>query len=75
MDPFCYLYFVLVFVMPPSLFLVALLCGRLLGGAGIFGSLVSGVVLCFVAFPCGVPGQMWCLAVSIPHFYLLLYFE
>ena len=71
MDPFCYLCFVLIFVMPPSLFLVALWSPA--GRGWHFGSLVSGVVLCFVAFPCGVLGQVWCLVVLITGLCLLYY--
>ena len=29
----------------------------------------------FVALSCGVPGPAWCLVVSIPDLYRLLYFE
>ena len=28
--------------------------------------------LCFVTFPCGVLGKVWCLIVSIPDFVFLL---
>ena len=69
-DPFCYLCFVLVFVMPSCLFIVVV-CWEGLP----LDSLVYGVCLCFVAFPCGVPGQVCCLFVSIPDLCLILYFE
>ena len=29
----------------------------------------------FVTFPYGVPGQVWCLIVSIPDLYITLYFQ
>ena len=72
-DSFCSLCFVLVFVIPSSLFPVVL---WLPGGRDWpLSSLVCGVVLCFVAFLCGVPGQVWCLLVSIPDLCLLHFFE
>ena len=38
------------------------------------GSLVCGVLLCFVTFPCGVLGRAWYMIVSIPDVCLLAYF-
>ena len=41
----------------------------------LFGSLMCGVMLCFVTFPCGVMGWVWYLIVSIPDFCLLTYLD
>ena len=60
----------LVFIMPSSLFLVALW-----SPAGMWWRLLCGVLLCFVALSCGGPGPVWCLVVSIPDLYRLLYLE
>ena len=63
----------LVFVMPSCLFLVP--CGFLQGGAGLVARLCVVISFVFVAFPCGVSGRVWYLAVSIPDPCLLLVFE
>ena len=44
------------------------------GDGWLLSSLVCCVFLCFVTFPYGVPGQVWCLIVSIHDLCLLLYF-
>ena len=49
MDPFCYLCFVLVFVIPSSLFSLALWSPA--GRGWPLGSLVGGVFLVFCCFP------------------------
>ena len=67
-DPFRFLCFMLVFVIPYFLYPVAL-C-RLLGGAGILAFLCVVFSCVLVAFPCGVPGRVWCLVVSVPDFCL-----
>ena len=69
-DPFCYLCFLLVFVMPACLFLAASLLPDRRGWP-----LVCGIFLCFVAFRCGILGREWCLIVSIPDSCLLVYFD
>ena len=71
MDHICNLCFVFV------LFLVCSLqpCGQLLGKGLPLGSRVCDVLLCFVTFPFGVLGQVWCLIVSIPYLCLLSYLE
>ena len=70
MDLSCYLCLVLV------MFHVCSVkpCGHLLGKGWPLGSLVCDVLLCFVTFPYGILGQVWCLIVSIPDLYLLSYF-
>ena len=65
MDHFCNLCF--VFVMLSCLFIAALWSPA--------GSLVCGVLLCFVTFPCGVLDLVWYLIVSIPDLCLLTYFH
>ena len=55
MDLFCYLCFMLVFVMPSCLFLVALLSPS--GRCWPLGSLVCGVFFCFCCFPTLCPGS------------------
>ena len=60
-DPFCYLCFMLVFVKPSCLILVALWSPA--GRGWPLCSLVCGVLL-FCCFPYGVLGQMWCLVAS-----------
>ena len=66
MDPFCYLGFMFVFVnMLSCLFLAALKSSAGKGLAGLF-ALLYGIFSCvFVTNPYGVPGQVWCLVVSI----------
>ena len=49
-------------------------CGHLLGKGWPLGVLVCDVFLCFVTFPCGALGQVWCLIVSITDLCLLPYF-
>ena len=70
MDHFCYLCF--VFVVQSSLLNAALWSPA---GKGLpLSSLVCGVLLCFVTFPCGVLGRVWYFIVSIPDIYLFSYF-
>ena len=49
-------------------------CDHLLGKSWPLGSIVCDDSLCFVTFPYGVSGQVWCLIASIPDICLLLYF-
>ena len=49
-------------------------CGHLLGKGLPLGSHVCDVLLCFVTFPYGILGQVWCLIVSILDLCLLSYF-
>ena len=72
-DPFLSFMFMLVFVMPSFLFLAALWSPN--GRGGLLDLLCVVFPCVFVAFPCGVPGRVWCLVVSIPDICLLLYFE
>ena len=70
MDHFCYLCF--VFVMLSCLFVAALWSPA---GKGLaLGSLMCGVLLCFVTFPCDVLGWVWYLFVSISDLCLHTYF-
>ena len=75
MDPFCYLCFMFVFVMLPVCSLQP--CNHLLGKGYPLGFLVCCVflLLFFVTFPYGVPGQVLYLIVLIPDLCLPLYFD
>ena len=62
MDPFCYIFFMFLFVMVSCLFLAAL------GSSA--RNLLCVVFSCdSVTFPYGVQGQVWYLIVSIPPLY------
>ena len=62
----------MLFMFHVCLCYVVLPYDHLLGKDWPLGSLASDV---YVTFPCGVPGQVWYLSVSIADFWLLLYFE
>ena len=66
-----------IYVLCLSCFLVCSLqpCGYFLGKDWPLGSLVGGVILCFVTFLCGVLGKVWCLIVLISDSCLLSYFN
>ena len=62
-----------IYVLCMSCFLVCSMqhCGHLLGKGWPLGFLVCSVLLCFVTFPCGIVGLVWCLIVSISDICLL----
>ena len=70
-DPFFYLCF--MSAMLTCLFIVALWP---LAGKGLTLTLLYVIFSCvFVTFPCGVPGKVWYLIVSITGLCLLPYFK
>ena len=57
-DSICYLCFMLVFIMPSCLFLMAMWSPAGMGWP--LSSRVCGIFCVFAAFSCGVPGRVWC---------------
>ena len=74
MDHLCYLCLVFVILSRPFTSIHSCLVVTCWGRADLL-ALVCNVYCILVTFPCGIPGQVWYLIVSIPDLCHLFYFK